>query len=298
MSVVVIGSLIIDNTIYVQRIPNHGETVFAKSSLVSFGGKGANQALAAHLSGTDVQLIGCIGQDSEGDQYKKHLKGNGVSTKFLLYSNKYKPGSAFITVEESGENSIIVNPGANQEITPDHIDNYSKLIAKTDILLLQQEIPEESVKYACSLAKNCNTKVVMNPSPIKPTFNINDFPCDVLILNEIESEQLSGHKCPLKSIEVLGRLGVNSIIITQGPGHILLKHESNKTLEYSPPKVNAVDTVGAGDTFAGAFASALSEGIQIKEAIQFAGTAASISVTKPGAQGAIPSKKEIESFPL
>ena len=296
MSVIVIGSLIIDNTIYVQKLPERGETTFAKSSLISYGGKGANQALAVHLSGTDVKLIGCVGQDFEGDRYKKHLEDKGVTTEFLFSSQNHKTGSAFITVEESGENSIIVNPGANQELSPNHIENHSKLIAQNDILLLQQEIPENTVKYACELAMKHSLKVVMNPSPIKPTFNIDNFPCDVLILNEVESEQLSGHKDPIRSIEAINNLGVNSIIITQGPDPILLKHNSNDIFEFSPPGVKAVDTVGAGDTFAGFFTSALSKGKTIQKAVKLAGIAASISVTKSGAQGAIPSKKEIESF--
>ena len=122
MSVLVIGSLIVDNTIYVKSFPQPGETIFAKSSLISHGGKGANQALAVHLSGGEVNLMGCVGGDSVGEEYKRYLQEKGVGSDYLMTSLTNRTGSAFITVDDSGENSIIVNSGSNSDLRANHID--------------------------------------------------------------------------------------------------------------------------------------------------------------------------------
>ena len=296
MSVIVIGSLIIDNTIYVQKLPERGETTFAKSSLISYGGKGANQALAAHLAGGRVNLIGSVGSDSEGDRYKRHLEQMGIDSTFVTTSQNHETGSAFITVDDSGENSIVVNSGANQNLNRNHIEKSIDLIKTSEIMLLQQEVPKETVQYACEVGKKYGLKIIMNPSPLSPFFDVNNFPSDILILNEVEAEQLSGEKNPLKSMEMFDEFELESVIITQGDGPIIFKNSSERIRKFQPPKVQPIDTVGAGDTFAGTFATALSTKKSITDSIRYAGIAASISVTKPGAQGAMPTKKEIESF--
>ena len=296
MSVIVIGSLIIDNTIYVQKLPERGETTFAKSSLISYGGKGANQALAAHLAGGKVNLIGCVGSDSEGDRYKRHLEQMGIDSSFVTTSQNHETGSAFITVEDSGENSIVVNLGANQNLKRNHIEKTIDLIKTSEIMLLQQEVPKETVQYACEVGKKYGLKIIMNPSPLSPYFDVNNFPSDILILNEVEAEQLSGEKNPLKSMEMFDKFELESVIITQGDGPIIFRNSLEPIRQFQPPKVQPIDTVGAGDTFAGTFATALSTKKSITDSIRYAGIAASISVTKPGAQGAMPTKKEIESF--
>lgn len=296
MSVIVIGSLIIDNTIYVQKLPERGETTFAKSSLISYGGKGANQALAAHLAGSKVNLIGSVGSDSEGDRYKRHLEQMGIDSSFVTTSQNHETGSAFITVDDSGENSIVVNSGANQNLNRNHIEKSIDLIKTSEIMLLQQEVPKETVQYACEVGKKYGLKIIMNPSPLSPFFDVNNFPSDILILNEVEAEQLSGEKNPLKSMEMFDEFELESVIITQGDGPIIFKNSSERIRQFQPPKVQPIDTVGAGDTFAGTFATALSTKKSITDSIRYAGIAASISVTKPGAQGAMPTKKEIESF--
>ena len=296
MSVIVIGSLIIDNIIYVQKLPERGETTFAKSSLISYGGKGANQALAAHLAGGKVNLIGSVGSDSEGDRYKRHLEQMGIDSSFVTTSQNHETGSAFITVDDSGENSIVVNSGANQNLNRNHIEKSIDLIKTSEIMLLQQEVPKETVQYACEVGKKYGLKIIMNPSPLSPFFDVNNFPSDILILNEVEAEQLSGEKNPLKSMEMFDEFELESVIITQGDGPIIFKNSSERIRQFQPPKVQPIDTVGAGDTFAGTFATALSTKKSITDSIRYAGIAASISVTKPGAQGAMPTKKEIESF--
>ena len=216
--------------------------------------------------------------------------------KFLTTSQNHETGSAFITVDDSGENSIVVNSGANQNLNRNHIEKSIDLIKTSEIMLLQQEVPKETVQYACEVGKKYGLKIIMNPSPWSPFFDVNNFPSDILILNEVEAEQLSGEKNPLKSMEMFDEFELESVIITQGDGPIIFKNSSERIRQFQPPKVQPIDTVGAGDTFAGTFATALSTKKSITDSIRYAGIAASISVTKPGAQGAMPTKKEIESF--
>ena len=296
MSVLVIGSLIVDNTIYVKSLPQPGETIFAKSSLISHGGKGANQALAVHLSGGEVNLMGCVGGDSVGEDYKRYLQEKGVGSDYLMTSLTNETGSAFITVDDSGENSIIVNSGSNSDLRANHIDENIDIIKTSEIMLLQQEIPASTIQHACMIGKKCGLTIIMNPSPLKPSFDIKQFPCDILILNEIEAQQLSGKDNPIESFEVFDSFGVETVIITRGAQTVLYKHLTDPIKQFQPPKVQAIDTVGAGDTFAGTFAASLLNNESLHNSIQFASVAASISVTKPGAQGAMPTKKEIESF--
>lgn len=296
MSVLVIGSLIVDNTIYVKSLPQPGETIFAKSSLISHGGKGANQALAVHLSGGEVNLIGCVGGDSVGEKYKRYLQEKGVGSDYLMTSLTNRTGSAFITVDDSGENSIIVNSGSNSDLRANHIDENIDIIKTSEIMLLQQEIPASTIQHACMIGKKCGLTIIMNPSPLKPSFDIKQFPCDILILNEIEAQQLSGKDNPIESFEVFDSFGVETVIITRGAQTVLYKHLTDPIKQFQPPKVQAIDTVGAGDTFAGTFAASLLRNESLHNSIQFASVAASISVTKKGAQGAMPTKKEIESF--
>ena len=296
MSVLVIGSLIVDNTIYVKSLPQPGETIFAKSSLISHGGKGANQALAVHLSGGEVNLMGCVGGDSVGEEYKRYLQEKGVGSDYLMTSLTNRTGSAFITVDDSGENSIIVNSGSNSDLRANHINENIDIIKTSEIMLLQQEIPASTIQHACMIGKKCGLTIIMNPSPLKPSFDIKQFPCDILILNEIEAQQLSGKDNPIESFEVFDSFGVETVIITRGAQTVLYKHLTDPIKQFQPPKVQAIDTVGAGDTFAGTFAASLLRNESLHNSIQFASVAASISVTKKGAQGAMPTKKEIESF--
>ncbi len=296
MSVLVIGSLIVDNTIYVKSLPQPGETIFAKSSLISHGGKGANQALAVHLSGGEVNLMGCVGGDSVGEEYKRYLQEKGVGSDYLMTSLTNRTGSAFITVDDSGENSIIVNSGSNSDLRANHIDENIDIIKTSEIMLLQQEIPASTIQHACMIGKKCGLTIIMNPSPLKPSFDIKHIPCDILILTEIEAQQLRGKDKPIESFEVFDSFGVETVIITRGAQTVLYKHLTDPIKQFQPPKVQAIDTVGAGDTFAGTFAASLLRNESLHNSIQFASVAASISVTKKGAQGAMPTKKEIESF--
>ena len=296
MSVLVIGSIIVDNTLYVKKIPKAGETLIAQSSLRSLGGKGANQAIATRLSGAEVNFIGCVGDDSEGPLYKNHLEDHKIPSSSIITSDLEPTGSAFISVDEGGENSIVVNPGANHALTPEHLDKHINLFKESKIVLLQLEVPMETIKHACRLARANGLRILINPSPWNPAFNTEEFPCDVLILNEIEAAQISGTSNMTKSLESFKKFGLDMVVITQGSEPTLFMSQSGEIMELMPPCVKATDTVGAGDAFTGALAASLLEGKTFSESIQLANTAGAISVTKAGAQGATPTRKEIESF--
>ena len=296
MSVLVIGSLIVDNTLYVEKIPKAGETTIAKSSLSSLGGKGANQAIAARLAGAQVNFIGCVGDDSEGILYKNHLKDHKISSSSIITSDREPTGSAFISVDAGGENSIVVNPGANHSLTPEHLDKHINLFKKSKIILLQLEIPMETMRYACRLARANGLMILINPSPWNPAFSTDEFPYDVLILNEIEAAQISGTSNMTKSLESFRNFGLDMVVITQGSEPTLFMSQSGEVMKLMPPVVKVTDTVGAGDAFTGALAASLLEGKTFSESIHLANTAGAISVTKAGAQGATATRKEIESF--
>ena len=296
MSVLVIGSLIVDNTLYVEKIPKEGETIISKSSLTSLGGKGANQAIAARLAGAQVNFIGCVGDDSEGNLYKNHLENYGISSSAIITSDLNPTGSAFISVDDKGENSIVVNSGANHALRPEHLDKHINLFKESKIMLLQLEVPMETITHACLLARSNDLSILINPSPWNSAFNADKFPCDVLILNEIEATQISGTSNMSESLESFREFGLDMIIITQGSDPTLFMIQSGEIMESIPPSVKTKDTVGAGDVFTGALASSLLEEKPVSESIHFANIAGSISVTKAGAQGATPTKKEIESF--
>ena len=296
MAILVIGSLSIDNTLYVSSLPSRGETTIASSSLTSFGGKGANQALAARSAGADVHFICCVGNDSAGKDYAEYLAGHGFDSSSIITDQGFPTGSAFLSVEESGENSIIINPGANHALRPQHLDENLHLFEQSNMLLLQLEIPFDTIRHACQLAREHQLTTLINPSPWSPGFNTAEFPCDILVMNEHEASSFARDRDPSLSDDLLRRNQLQTIIVTQRAGPTIGLTRSVDVMEFIPPAVSPVDTVGAGDAFTGALAVALSEGQPLSRALRFANAAGAISITRPGAQGAIPDRKEIDSF--
>jgi ribokinase len=283
--IVVVGSLNVDHTLRVPHIPAPGETLSASGMLTCFGGKGANQAVAAARAGGAVAMIGCVGQDDFGTRYLEHLQSEGIDTTAILRSPT-PTGSAFIAVDDHGENSIIVNAGANHTITPEHIEQHAALIRDADALLLQLECPLAVVLRASEIAREAGVRVILNPSPLSAAYLAQRFAVDTLIVNEGEAALITPNQNLAESM-------CRHLIITRGAESTLSITENGVTL-ISPPKVTPVDTVGAGDTFAGAFAVATSEGRE--DAIRFANTAGALATLKPGAQPAIPTRTEIEAF--
>ena len=274
--IVVVGSLNVDHTLRVPRIPAPGETLTSSSMLTCFGGKGANQAVAAARAGGRVAMIGCVGVDDFGTRYIEALKFEGIDTSGVLRS-EMPTGSAFIAVDDMGENSIIVNPGANHAITVAGIEKHADLIRGAEALLLQLECPLAVVRRAAEIAREAGVRVILNPSPLSEAFLAERFEVDVLIVNEGEAAQITPNRD-------LNEARCRHLIITRGAESTLSITEEG-VIEVSPPKVTPVDTVGAGDTFAGAFA--------VANDIAFANAAGALATLKAGAQPSIPTRDEV-----
>lgn len=284
--IVVVGSLNADHTMRVPRLPKAGETRAASGAFTCFGGKGANQALAAARAGGDVSMIGCVGEDDFGSRYLAHLQAEGIDTKGVARSAT-PTGSAFIAVDDAGENLIIVNAGANHAITTQDVEAAAEVISKADALLLQLECPLAVVKRAAEIAHDAGVRVILNPSPWIDGWKDAGIPIDVLIVNAHEATTLMGGKRrdPKPALPLL--------VVTRGSDSTLAYSRAEGVVEVHPPKVVPVDTVGAGDTFAGALAVALTEGGELRDAIAFANAAGALSTIKAGAQPSIPHRSEI-----
>ena len=280
--ITVVGSLNVDHTLRVSRIPAPGETLTSSSMLTCFGGKGANQAVAAARAGGAVAMIGCVGLDDFGTRYIEHMKAEGIDTSGILRAET-PTGSAFITVDDRGENSIIVNPGANHAITPQDVEKHAHLIREADALLLQLECPLDVVRCAAEIAREAGVRVILNPSPLSADFLAERFEVDVLIVNEGEAAQITPNRD-------LFEARCRHLMITRGADGTL-SITADGVADVAPPKVTPVDTVGAGDSFAGAFAVASAEGAH--DAIRFANAAGALATLKAGAQPAIPTRQEV-----
>ncbi|HRH95916.1 MAG TPA: ribokinase [Prosthecobacter sp.] len=278
-SIAVVGSLNVDHTLRVPHIPAPGETLTSSSMLTCFGGKGANQAVAAARAGGKVAMIGCVGVDDFGTRYIEALKIEGIDTSGVLRAQT-PTGSAFIAVDDRGENSIIVNPGANHAITPSDIEKHAGRIRGADALLLQLECPLLVVRRASEIAREAGVRVILNPSPLSEAFLADRFEVDVLIVNEGEAEKITPNRD-------LTEAKCRQLIITRG-AESTLSITKEGVIEVLPPKVTPVDTVGAGDTFAGAFT--------VAGDIAFANAAGALATLKAGAQPSIPTCQEIMAF--
>lgn len=293
--IVVFGSLNVDHTLRVDSIPVGGETVLANGLLTCFGGKGANQALAARRAGATVDLIGTVGVDDFGVAYRSSLAREGVGVSGLGKAVAKPTGSAYICVDAKGENSIVVNAGANYTLNEEGIEEHRKVIGKATVLLMQLECALETVKRAAEIARESEgeTLIVINPSPWSSDFLKAKIPCDVLIVNEIEEQVLGGAAKLLKSAYAK-KAGLKMVVVTAGAKATKLYTGAAKPVSVVPPKVKAIDTVGAGDSFAGALAVALAEEQNQRDMVKFANAAGALATLKPGAQSAIPIRDEIE----
>lgn len=288
--IVVVGSINADLVFEADKRPNPGETLIGKDFKTVPGGKGANQAIAASRLGAKVAMMGCLGEDQNGIFLEENLKANKVETKFIKKVKGVPSGVAGITLAE-GDNSIIVVPGANYEVDKTYIDKNKEVIKSAKIVLLQLEIPIEVVEYVIDICNKNKVKTILNPAPIQKlkedilekldylTPNKHEF--EILYESKIEEEMLKKHK--------------NKLIITKGSEGVSF-YDGDKVINLPSNKVEVVDTTGAGDTFNGAFAYSLVKGMSIKESIEFANKAAAISVTKFGAQGGMPTLKEVGEF--
>lgn len=287
--IVVIGSLNMDLLFVTDKRPNLGETVKGIEYAEFPGGKGANQAVAAARLGAQVQMVGCVGNDGYGAFLVEHLQKQGVNTEKIKVVND-STGLANIVLDGNGENTIIIIEGANGKVLPDDIEKIE--LTKGDIVLLQLEIPMETVLYSAKKAKEKAAIVILDPAPAK------DLPLelynyvDIMKPNEGEALAISKAKDIKEAARHFMDKGVRNVVITQGAqGATLFTKEMQK--HFPGKKVQVVDTTAAGDSFSGALATALAGGDTMEKAINFAIEVASITVTKKGAQSSLPALSDL-----
>jgi ribokinase len=300
-NILVVGSLNMDFVINTDTMPKPGETIFGKNFSLVPGGKGANQAYAIAKLGGKVAMIGGIGTDAYGEMLIDNLNSVGVSTEFVKRIPETDTGRAFITVDKTGENSIVVIRGANYLLDTAWLDTNEHLFDECDAVVIQLEIPLKVVDYAARLAKKKGKIVILDPAPA--TEKIMADTClenvDIIKPNETELEVLTG--LPVNTEEniktaaqKLINKGVGTVIVTMGEKGSLLV-QKNYVKHFPAKKVKAVDTTAAGDCFTAAVALMLDKD-NYDEAIRFAAKASALAVTKKGAQSSIPNKREIDEM--
>lgn len=297
--ILVIGSLNVDMVLEMEHMPVIGETVMGTRLSHVPGGKGANQACAAVRLGGEVNMLGCIGQDEFGELQRKNLSDAGVDIRNLKISETHGTGTASIYVDRDGNNSIVVIPGANQGCNADYLKLHDDAIGECDYVILQMEIPYDTLIYAVKRAKELGKTVILNPAPAPESIADELLEgVDYITPNETELAKLSGIDGDsmeefTKGARQLLQRGVKHVLVTLGErGALLVTSEDAKI--YPARKVVSVDTTAAGDCFNGAFVVALSEGKETEEAILFANAASSIAVTRNGAQTSLPVRREVD----
>jgi len=298
--IVVVGSCNTDMVIKADRLPVPGETILGGTFFMNPGGKGANQAVAASRLGGNVTLISKTGNDVFGKQSVMLYTAENIKTDFIYSDPKHPSGVALITVDSQGENCIVVASGANAYLTPSDIDKASAEIENSDLVLMQLEIPIETVEYVAAMASKKGIKVILNPAPARALSDNLLKNLYIIIPNKSEAEILSGIKVSdiesaKQAADIISAKGVDIVVITLGSQGALIK-EYNEFLFVEAFKVDALDTTAAGDTFCGAFCVGLSEGRSIPEAVKLAARAAAITVTRMGAQASIPYRTELSSL--
>lgn len=301
MSIVVFGSINMDLVVRAPHIPIPGETILGSDFVMVPGGKGANQAVAAARLGASVQMVGAVGGDAFGPQLRQSLADYGVDTTYVRTSNAAS-GVALITVDDKGENSIVVASGANMRLPADILDSLDQALHQARILLLQLEIPIDMVITAAHLAKKRGVLVILDPAPAPaqplPAELLSAI--DIITPNESETYALTGIN-PVDTAHAtqaaahLHHLGVANVIIKRG-GQGLLWSDGTKSITQPAFQVPVVDTVAAGDSFNGSLATALAEQQYWADALRFAAASAAISVTRRGAQQSMASRNEVEQL--
>lgn len=298
-NILVVGSTNIDRISQVEHLPKPGETVGNAKFSQTYGGKGANQAVAAARLGGDVTFITCLGNDLYADELLKHFALDGINTEHIIFSNDKPTGSALILVAKNAENCIAVSPEANEDLYFEKIKDIEDIICKSEIVIMQAEIPYETIRKVAFTAHRNKVKILLNPAPAckigKDLLSIVDY----LVVNETESEIISGLNFKENSIdrmaEKLFEMGPNCVVITLGKKGAYCK-TTTSSFKVEAFKVNAIDTTAAGDTFCSALAIA-ANGVEFDyNKIEFACAAAALATTKIGAQTSMPYRKEVDEF--
>lgn len=298
MSILVLGSFMMDQVVSTPRAPKNGETIIGNNFAVYPGGKGANQAVAAARLNGNVMMAGKIGKDAYGETFLQTLKKEKINTDYIEIDDRYATGVGFVTSEHNGDNRIIVVPGANLEYDKTELSKLENILNNIDILIIQLEMDISVMEKAVKMAKEKEVTVIVNPAPAQRLSDEFLKYIDYLTPNETELEILTDMKVnTLEDAIVAARKlldkNVSNIIVTLGDNGALIVNK-NIDEHIKGFKAEVLDTVAAGDTFNGALAVMISEGNEIKEAVRLANAAGSLSVTKEGAIPSIPYREEIE----
>jgi len=300
--ITVVGSLNTDLVIRAPHLPAPGETVAGGEFATFPGGKGANQAVAAARLGAQVAMVGCVGGDDFGRRLADGLHRDGVDVTHVCADEGSASGTALITVDPGGQNTIVVAPGANWRLTPDDIARAEPLIKDSAVLLLQLEIPMDAVLTAARLASAHGVRVVLDPAPAPS----HPLPAELLrlvdVINPNETEARALTKVAVTDEQAAGSAAAH--LLTQGVRAVVIKlgargafvHDGRRTAMVPGIRVDAIDTTAAGDAFAGALAVGLAEGKDLIDAVHFANAAGALSVTRRGAQPSMPSRAEVDAF--
>lgn len=298
---VILGSVNADHILNVAHFPLPGETISGNQFQMVFGGKGANQAVAAGRCGANISFLACLGNDDIGKKAKAQLMTDNIDTKSIELIDDVATGVALIFVNQQGENVIGIHAGANGQLDTSYVQRHGNIIKEADALLMQLESPLDSVLKAAEIAKQENVQVILNPAPAQALPDELLSLVDIITPNETETEYLTGIKViddesAQQAADVLHNKGIKTVLITLGSRGVWVSEQNNKGCIVPAFKVKAVDTIAAGDTFNGALITALLEGQSMMSAIKFAHAAAAIAVTRAGAQPSVPWRHEVDTF--
>ena len=300
MSVLVVGSFVVDCVATCKRAPEAGETVVGDSYNTYLGGKGANQAFAAIRMQSKTTMVGCIGNDGFGKQFLEVLNNEGFDTSYIKISNEHSTGVSLVTVEHSGQNRICMTPGANLDYTVEDLNKLEELISNSDVIVTQLEMQYEIAAQLARLAKKHHKKMILNPAPARALddeildglycITPNETELGIIINKKIETmdEYIEGAKELLKK-------GCQNVIVTLGKSGSLLVNKDGSIL-VPAYVVKAIDTVGAGDSFTGSLSAMIDQGKSLKEAMEIATAVAALEVQTKGAIPAMPYKEEVINF--
>jgi ribokinase len=299
--VVIVGSLNMDLVTRAPRLPRGGETLAGHSFVTVPGGKGANQAVAAARLGTDVAMVGCVGDDAYGGQLRAALLAEGIDCTAVTAIDGESTGVALIVVDDNSQNAIVIVAGGNGHVTAQVVDRFDALLSQAEVIVCQLEIPVATVGHVLKRGRELGKIVILNPAPASGPLPADWYPLiDYLIPNETEAALLTG--LPVDSVATADRAasallaaGAGKVIVTLGSQGSLFANGA-RSQHFPAPTVQAVDTTAAGDTFVGGFAAALAEGKSESDAIRFGQIAAALSVTRAGAQPSIPTLTDVQGF--
>lgn len=299
VDIVVLGSINLDIMVNVSNFPKYGDTATAKSIQMLPGGKGANQAVAVAKQDISLIFLGSVGDDSAGRQMLSNLQENGIDTEYIYIDKKFGTGTFVPIVDDGGENTMVGTLGANASLSAEHINKILERV-EAKILLLQMETSEESVMAALQKAKEKGMYVILDPAPADGFRPAALRYADVITPNQQETERITGIKVTdrdsaLEAAKVLEGMGTKNCVIKLGAGGNII-YQSGKVDFVPSLKVKAINTVGAGDTFAGALASEYARTGDLVQAVKYGNVAAGLKVSRGGGQAAIPTRKEVEAY--